>query len=254
MKIGIITSGLENIVLFNILQKYNHHYVIYWDQENFSYEDKSFDFVLEKIEIWIKELQKQWVEKYILHPIFELYFREKIDVLPLYENLVKEVFSHSIVWKIGLIGNKLDLENIDLSGLIEKYSLTERQKSIKKFNKWFKFYSKEVSLWKYYLLQLGKRDWMVRKTIKNDIKYYFDADVDSFLPTSWGVYAYDNILFQKKKKIHYQRLSKVEELNKYLLEEKQDKYLVDIIGTGDIDFFLKEKRWEWLIYRWKKLD
>gem|GEM_PF-6923323 len=37
------------------------------------------------------------MEKYILHPIFELYFREKIDVLPLYENLVKEVFSHSIV-------------------------------------------------------------------------------------------------------------------------------------------------------------
>ena len=39
MKIWLITSGLENIVLFNILAKYNHHYIIYWDQNNFSYED-----------------------------------------------------------------------------------------------------------------------------------------------------------------------------------------------------------------------
>jgi len=251
MKIWIITSGLENIVLFNILNKYNHHYIIYWDQENFSYEDKDFDFVLKRIQKWIDELQKKWVEKFILHPIFEFYFKEKIDVLPLYENLVKEVFSNSIVGKIWLIGNKLDLENINFSALIGEYSLTERQKSIKKFNKWFKFYSKEVPLWKYYLLQLGKRDWMIRKTIKNDIKYYFDANVDSFLPTSWSIYAYDNILYQKKKRIHYQRLSKVEEINKYLLEEKQDTYIVDIIWTWDKNFFLREKRWKWLIFRWK---
>ncbi len=251
MKIGIITSGLENIVLFNFLNKYNHHYVIYWDQENFSYEDKNFDFVLKKIELWIKELKKQNVDKFILHPIFELYFRKKIEVLPLYENLVKEVFTHSIVGKIGLVGNKLDLENIDLSGLIGKYSLTDRQKAINKFNKWFKFYSKEVPLWKYYLLQLWKRDRMIRKTIKNDIKYFFDVNVDSFLPTSWSIYAYDKILFQKKKKIHYQRLEKVEELNKYLLEENQKDYIIDIIERGDVNFFLKEKRWKWLIFRGK---
>lgn len=58
MKIGVITSGLENIVLFKILQKYDHHYIIYWDKENFSYEDKSLTFTKGLVEKGLKELQK----------------------------------------------------------------------------------------------------------------------------------------------------------------------------------------------------
>ena len=208
-------------------------------------------FVLDKVFNWIETLLKEKVDVLILHPVFELHFLGKLPILPLYTNLVKETFKYSIVWKIWLIWNSLDLYNIDFSSIIKSYQLTDRQKKIKKFKKWFVFYKKEVPLWKYYLLQLNKRNWMIRKTIKFDIRYFFDCHVDSLLPTSWWIYAFDKIIYTKKKKLLYKRLKDIENINRYLLEKNQETYKVDIIDNWNVDFFLREKKWRWLIFRWE---
>lgn len=49
MKIGIITSGNENLTLFKFLNKFNHEYFVYYDQNNWPYGDKNFEYSRQKV-------------------------------------------------------------------------------------------------------------------------------------------------------------------------------------------------------------
>jgi len=42
MKIGIVSSGVESLVLFKILNKYDCEYIVYFDSLMASYGDKDF--------------------------------------------------------------------------------------------------------------------------------------------------------------------------------------------------------------------
>jgi len=69
--------------------------------------------------------------------------------------------------------------------ILPKYDLNENQKQIKKFHKDFPIWIKDVTIWKYFLLKYGYRDRMVRKTIKIDLRYFKDADVDTLIILNW---------------------------------------------------------------------
>jgi len=244
MKLGIFTSWLENLSLLKILKQYNVDLIVYIDQDAWPIEDKTLSFQEKYIKKGIQILQEAGAEKIILHPIWELKYREESFIFPLYQNIIAQTLKYSIVWKIWLLGNKLDLDFVEkyLESYIKNYVPTERQKHNKKFN-CCKFYKKNISVWKYNTIVLSKRNWMIRKLIKTDLRYFFDCAVDSILPTTYDIYHFENIIKQKKKKIHFQFMKDWLFLDN-LLWKKENKYTLKLIENGNTDLFFGNKKWK----------
>ena len=107
---------------------------------------------------------------------------------------------------------------------------------------------------------------MVRKTIKTDLKYFKDADVDSLIPLNWGYLAFDRILRKhlKFKRIRYHSLLQADltlqvfnffnwQIKDLERECSKTEYKVTIISNWILDFLLRQKKWVWLLQRWKKI-
>ena len=247
MKLGIFTSGLENLSLLKILKQYNVDLVVYINQDVWPLEDKSIKFQEKYIKQWIQTLQDAGAEKIILHPMWELKYKDEDFIFPLYQNLIKQTLNYSIVGKIWLFWNMIDLDFVNkyLENYTKNYQKTERQNKIKKFD-CCKFYKKDISVWKYNTTVLSKRDWMIRKLIKTDLRYLLNCWVDSILPTTYDIYHFENIINQKKKKIHFQNMKDWEFLHN-LLPEKENKYSLKLITQGNVEQFLSYKKWEILL-------
>ena len=246
MRIWIFTSWLENLSFLNALKQYNHDIIVYMNQDVWPLDDKSIDFqekyVQQAMDFLIKEKK---VDKIILPPMWELKYKDKKFILPIYQNIIKQSLNYSLVWKIWLLGNDIDMnyvkeyiDNLD-------YKLNDRQKNIKKFNS-FKVYKKNIWIWKYNIIVLWKRNWMIRKLIKTDLNKLLSFNVDTIIPTSYAVYYFENIINQKKKNIRFQRVSNRDFLDK-LLWEKNNKYSIEFIWHWNTNLFLKEKRWQILL-------
>jgi len=247
MKIGIFSSWLENLSLLKVLKQYNVDIVVYINQDCWPFEDKILSFQEKYVKKAIEILKNEKVDKIILHPLWELKFIENNLIFPLYKNLIDKTLKYSIVWKIGLFWNDIDLNEMEkfLYEYVKNYNLTERQKRIRKFNG-FKFYKKDISVWKYNTVVLSKRNWMLRKLIKTDLRYFFDCGVDSILPTTYDVFNFEHIIKQKKKKLHFQSIDKWDFLDSFLWE-RGNKYSLKVIGEWNINMFLKHKKWKiWL--------
>lgn len=109
MKIGIVSSANESLLLFQFLCRYDHEYVIYYDSAHAPYGKKYFETSLSAVQKGIDFLLAQGVEKIILPPVYELYYLEDnvapfaTKILPLFsEYLLQQVFPYSLVGKIGL--------------------------------------------------------------------------------------------------------------------------------------------------------
>ncbi len=244
MRVGIFTSGLENLSLLKILKQYNLEIVVYINQDCWPLEDKSIDFQRKYVEEWIKFLLSKKVDKIILHPLWEIKFLKEDFILPLYRNIIDQTLKYSIVWKIGLFWNEIDLSEVKnfLENYVKTYHPTDRQKKNKKF--WdFKFYTKDISVWKYNTVVLGKRNWMIRKLIKTDLRYFFDCNVDSILPTTYDVYHFEHIINQKKKKLHFQRMKDWKFLED-LFWSPENKYSLEVYTQGNTNLFLNNKKWQ----------
>ena len=142
MKIGIISSGIDTLALFQFLTRYDNEYMVYCDQTNFPYWEKSLDFILDNIEKAGEFLARKWAEIVIVDPIYELalkYSNKKLwfKVLPLFQKYLHEyAFKHSLVGKIWILSDFWSFWKVQ--ELLEKeekdYKPTDEQKSIKKFS------------------------------------------------------------------------------------------------------------------------
>jgi len=117
MKIGVVGSGNDMLVLFRELHKYQHQYFVVYDFLYWPYGDKGFEFVLERVKYRVEELVKQGVERVIVPPVYELALRSDVNfayrsmILPLFYNyLMEQCFAGALVGKVGLIGDFSDLE------------------------------------------------------------------------------------------------------------------------------------------------
>jgi hypothetical protein len=89
--------------------------------------------------------------------------------------------------------------------LCSGYTLQANQLNTKSFHKNFPLWSKPVPMWNFFLTTFGKRDRMVRKTIKYDLGYFKDAGVDTLVPMHWGILFYETIIAKRtnRKKIRF---------------------------------------------------
>lgn len=268
MKLAIITSWNENLSLFKFLNKYDHEYIIYYDFLYRPYWDKDSDFIQNRVVDIIKFLKKSWVEKIILPPSLELYFLSNPKLLGVHQSLLLPLFQtylhdycfkYSIIGKIWAFWDFSDIQIIqDLLKQEEKsYSLTDNQKSIKKFHSPFKYRTKEVPMRKYYLTTLSYSDFMINKIIKFDMRYFKDAMVDTVIPLNYWYFNFQNTLtkFFNFKKIRFHKLEKLEDSFVQLTSKlSSDKYSITMYHSWPIDLFQKQKKLVRLLARWKNIE
>lgn len=276
MKIGIVASGNDMLSLFKILNKYDHEYVIRYDFLYWPWGNKWIDFVMWRAKVWIEFLQKKWVDVIIVPPIVELWlivWTEKNDtkntnILPLFSEYLKEYcLKYSLVGKIWLFGDFADVELVqDLMKKFSKdFAITENQKTIKKFHFPFKYWVKEVSMWTYYLTSFSYSDFMVNKSVKFDLKYFKDADVDTLIPLNYWYFNFQRTIskFFNFNKTRFHKLDKIEELFIKLIEQISNKpsdkwwksdYSVKVFYNGNIELLKREKRMMWMLNRGKFIE
>ncbi len=264
MKIWIITSSNDTLALFNFLTKYDHEYVIYYDFAQWPYGDKTFDESLLAVQRWVDFLLKKKVDALIVPPLYELALASTPKILPLFADYVlKECFAHSLVGKIGLIGDFADMQQGQalMKWLEKKYTLNQNQQAIKKFQRPFAYRKKEVQLRKYYLSVLSYSDFMVNKVIKFDLRYFKDAMVDTVIPCNYGYFHYQTTItkFFNFKKIKFHKLEKLEAIFQQLAESmklkaENKKYSVQVFFTGHAEFLQREKRLMRLLQRGKSVE
>ncbi|MCX6822528.1 MAG: hypothetical protein NTX91_00835 [candidate division SR1 bacterium] len=294
MKIGIVTSSNDMLTLFKFLTKYDHEYVVYYDQSHQFYGDQTFEESLLNVQSGIDCLTKEGVDYIILPPLYELailchsepclpagrgneeskknnkklisFVNAQDDIknkiLPLFqEYIMKECFAYSLVGKIGLLGDFADLQVAEklLHDLGSTYKITDTQKSIRKFHFPFSRWAKEVPLRKYFLAKFSFSSMMVNRVVKEDLKYFKDAMVDTLIPLNYGYFNYQNTItkFLNFKKIRFHKLEKIENCFQQLAEGlkfKAGSYGVKIMYTGHMDFLQREKKWMRLLQRGKNIS
>lgn len=118
----------------------------------------------------------------------ELAFREQKNIMPLFQSYLKDYcFHHSLVGKIGLVGDWSDTQVAQ--GLFElfakQYSLTDNQKNTAKMQQPFARWVKEAPMRKYFLTTVSYSDPLVNKVVKHDLRYFKDANVDTLIPLNY---------------------------------------------------------------------
>ena len=264
MKIGIISSWIDTLALFQFLNRYNNQYFVYCDQTNFPYWEKSFNFVLANIEKIGELLTEKWAEIIIVDPIYELalkYSDKKLwfKVLPLFQKYLHEyAFKHSLVGKIWILSDFGSFWKVQ--ELIEEeekyYNPTDEQKSIKKFSYPFHYRVKFASSRVANINDLWVHNPYLVRTMKNDLRYFKDAYVDTILPMHYHYFRMQRAIksFFNFHKIRFHDFSAIEESFNKLVEKSDWKYWVNIRINQPSEFLIRNKQLMWLMQRGKSVE
>ncbi len=256
MKLGVVTSYFDDLFIMSFLNKYNFDFEIYFDWENWPYQDKWINSSLASIRDWIDYLKNKNVDKIILPPIYEFLIQDDL-ILDIFNQYLYYSLDKSIVWKIWILWDFSDSElvNDKLKKEISKYKANEKQINTKNFNHSFPIWFKQVNLWKYFLYNLSFKQPLVNKSVKTDLRYFKDAYVDTVIPLNYWYFAFQkvikNFLNQKKIKFHWKDIL-TNIIDDNLLHINSWRFSVNINYTWDIWLFLSSKKWNWIINRWKQ--
>ena len=264
MKIGIISSGVDTLALFQFLTRYDNEYLVYCDQTNFPYWEKSLDFILDCIEEAGEFLTKKWAEVIIVDPVYELalkYSNKKLwfTVLPLFQKYLQDyAFNYSLVGKIWVLSDFWPSWKVqELCEKEEKnYHPTEEQKLIKKFSYPFHYRVKFASSWTLNINDLWVHNPYLIRTMKNDLRYFKDAYVDTILPMHYHYFRMQRVIksFFNFHSIRFHDFSIVEECFFNLVEKSDWKYEVTVWINQPSEFFTRNKQLMWLMQRGKSVE
>ena len=264
MKVGIVSSWIDTLALFQFLTRYDNEYLVYCDQINFPFWEKSLDFVLDNIEKAGEFLTQKWAEVIIVDPVYELALKysEKnlwFKILSLSQEYLHEyVFKHSLVGKIWILSDFWSSWKVQ--ELFEKeekyYKPTDEQKSIKKFSYPFHYRVKSASSWTTNINDLWVHNPYLIRTMKNDLRYFKDAYVDTILPMHYHYFRMQRAIksFFNFYKIRFHDFSVVEKCFNKLVEKSEWKYWVSVRINQPSGFLTRNKQLMWLMQRWKSVE
>ncbi len=264
MKIGIISSWIDTLALFNFLARYDNEYLVYLDQKNFPYSEKSLDYSLECIEKAGEFLVKKWAELIIVDPIYELALKDSnkkfwFKVMSLFQRYLQEyAFKYSLVGKIWILTDFWS--NWKVQKLLENeeewYNVTDDQKSIKKFSYPFHYWVKSASSWVMNINDLWVHNPYLIRTMKNDLRYFKNAYIDTILPMHYHYFRMQRAIksFFNFNKIRFHDLSIVEECFNDLVEKSNWEYSVSIWINQPSEFLTRNKQLMWMMQRWKSVE
>lgn len=268
MQIWILSSSVDILILFRFLTKQDFVYTFFFDQEWGDRSEKNSNFVFQRVEKLLEMSKRRWIEAVILPPLIELHFLQQEKwhdyIIPLFRTyLIEECLPFSRTWKLGFVGDYFDSEHQGvLKEVCDKHELTAVQQTIKKFHKPFVFRFKHARMWKYFIMQLGWKNWMMHNVLKRDLRGLVDAWVDTIIPCNYWYFAYD-VTIQKlirSKKMYRHWLGKVEKVFNHLYAtynqkaEQNQKYKITIVYTWHVDLLLNEKKLVRLVGKGKKSE
>lgn len=268
MKIAIISSGMDSLALFKFLHRYDHEFLIYFDSLNAPYGEKSLKAWLSFAKAWIARAKNQGADALILPPVLELALltdqettpEEKSLILPLFsEYLRNEVFPHSLVGKIGLFGEEEMLSEAQtlIAQLSSSFSPTTSQQNTKKFAFPFHFWSKDTRIFSHLLQKLARKSLLVNTVIKQDLRYFKDAAVDSLIPLNYSYFLAERtiIKFLNFRKIRFHGLSTLEKSFKSLTGKYQSSsYQVKIHATDSAYALTSSKKMMRMLQRGQEME
>lgn len=262
MKIGIISSWNDTLSLQKILTKYDHDYIIYHNQTFFPFWQKDFNFITQNIQNHIDFLVSKWAETIILDPIYELHFRQQADsysskVLNLFETYLQEsVLPHSLVWKIWLLTDfccKPHAQSV-FQQAISSYQPTQNQLNIKKFSFPFSYRTKTPTARDLWISTLWIHNPYLIKTIKNDLRYFKDANIDTLIPLHYHYFQMSHTIksFFNHNKTHFYDRDFLEKSFKKLTSNSKSNYSITIYTNQSPSFITSDKKLLRLLQRWKQ--
>ena len=263
MKIGVVSSGRDTVSLFKFLSRYENEYLIYVDQEYFPYWEKSFNFVIDRVGKIIEFLTEKWAETIIVDPVYELAIKylckdANVKILPLFQKYLSDyVFKYSLVWKLWVLTDFWSSQEVQ--GLLEKeekwYKPTDEQKDIKKFSYPFHYRVKSTSSWVANIYDMWVHNPFLIRMLKNDLRYFKDAYVDSVLPMHYHYFRVQRTIksFFNFNKTRFHDLSILEECFKNLVNNtwKWWTYSVYVWINQSSNFLTRDKQLMRNMQRWK---
>lgn len=253
MKIGIISSGRDTLSLFKFLSRYDNEYLVYVDQEYFPYWEKSLNSAIDRIQKAGEFLIKKWAESIIVDPIYELSLKYlwkdiNFNVLPLFQQyLIDYGFKYSLVWKIWVLTDFWSLSQVqELLVKEEKwYTPNSEQMNIKKFSYPFHYRVKSTSSWVANVYDMWVRNPFMIRMLKNDLRYFKDAYVDTVLPMNYHYFRVQRTIkaFFNFNKTRFHDFSMIEECFKNLISwNKPWNYWVSIRINQPSIFITRDKQ------------
>ncbi len=258
MKIWIVGSWFDMFPLISLLNKFDVDVHFFIDWKCWPWWDKSTSLRDQRTKLWCEYLESIWVDYIIVPPCLEFKAKDwtEVSVLPLFQDYFhKFVAKYSLVWKLWLLCDQVDINHAEdfMNDIGKKYKLSDAQLSTKKFHQPFVYRKKNVRMWMYFLTTYGKREPMVRKTLKHDLRYFHDASVDTLVPMSRWYLFYEKLITQRTnwKKIRFHWWDSLQ----FCLEEllnitKWSSYQLTLHATDESLTLLQEKKWSSVLSKW----
>ncbi|MDR0860973.1 MAG: hypothetical protein LBO09_08670 [Candidatus Peribacteria bacterium] len=103
---------------------------------------------------------------------------------------------------------------------------------------------------------LGVHNPYLIRTLKNDLRYFKDANIDTLLPMHYQYFRMQRTIkaFFNFNKIRFHDLSVIEECFQRLTKGQESEYNVKIWTNQDPKFLMKEKELIWLLGRGKNVE
>lgn len=254
MRLGIVWSGYDAVVLLSLLWVNHHDIVLYIDRAQWPRSIKEHALVQESVQKGIATLQTHGVEQILVPPVFEnALIQAGYPVLPLYDSYLQHlVFSFSRIGKVWLLDNRYT--RWCSAQLIQEYQrhyiLTVRQESTNHFQRSFPSRSADVSHWQFHLPYFGRRERMMDKLIKYDLRYLKDVDVDTVVITDRSqLYREKPIIHRMWSRMRFHRSTAIQKLLDPLfpVDEKTLWKPITVLTTAWCDALLASKPWKWLL-------
>ena len=264
MNVGIISSWVDSLCLFKFLARYDNEYLVYCDQTNFPYWEKSLDYVLDVIEKAGEFLTKKWAEMVIVDPVYELALKCSnkkfwFKIMPLFQRYLHDyAFKYSLVGKIWVLSDFWS--NWKVQEYFEEeekeYQLTDEQKSIKKFSYPFHYWVKSANSWVYNINDLWVHNPYLIRSMKNNLRYFKDAYIDTILPMHYQYFSMQRTIksFFNFHKIRFHDLYVVEECFNSIVGKTAWKYWVSVWTNQPSEFLTRNKQLMWLMQRGKSVN
>ena len=153
-----------------------------------------------------------------------------------------------IIWEFADIQKAQEL--VDL--LSKEYSLTENQKSIKKFSYPFHYWCKEEHILNSLLTKFSWRSYLTNSLVKYEFRYFKDSNVDTVIPCNYDYFNAERTLSKlfNTKKTRFHWLKVLESIFSDLVWD-WTSYSVSIYATDQVDYLKNTKRIMRYLQRWK---
>ena len=257
----LISSGNEQLAL---IKRCNQHpYLhdlsrhIYYDSAQRPYAEKDVTSNFASIKQGIAHLRAAWVSQIILPPLYELILLQNegdthTDIIPVYTNyLLNHCFSGSLIGKLWLLTehDSHDLIESIIQTVASTYPLSDNQHKISSFHQPFALWRRQIPMRQYFTRFYAKREQLINTTIKHDLRYFKDANVDTIIPTSYHHFVYERTItnYHNPKKQKFHKLEKVIHELAILLPASSNKKpaQVTVTHTGSTHMLQENV---WLLY------